>query len=89
MDVIIDFLFDLYLEFVFCGVPGKLGATKKQRGLAYLAATSVFVVSLGLFVWGLWAIFSGKTVIGWVLVSAACFITLIHIIGGFWLRKKH
>ena len=87
MEIVLDFLFELYLELVMLAVPEKT----KSKTVKILAACLVALVLFGiifLFGFGVDRVNAGHTATGVLCIAGAVVIALAQLIAGLCLSGK-
>ena len=88
MDLLMEFLLELYMELMFLIVPEK----NVGKGHRVVAALLAFVVILGLFalvLWGVWLIADRGNLWGILPIVAAGVLSLAQIVAGMVLYNRH
>lgn len=88
MDILIEFIMDMYAELMLYVIPDRPGTTAKRRTIAAILAITMFVVDMALFLWGGTLLFDRKSVWGWVPILAAVVLSLAQIVLGFIVNHK-
>ena len=87
MEIVLDFLFELYLELVMLAVPEKT----KSKTVKILAVCLVIFVLVGivfLFGFGVERVNAGHTATGVLCIAGAVVIALAQLIAGICLSGK-
>ena len=87
MEIVLDFLFELYLELVMLAVPEKT----KSKTVKILAVCLVIFVLVGivfLFGFGVERVNAGHTATGVLCIAGAVVIALAQLIAGLCLSGK-
>ena len=88
MDFLIEFVLEIYMEMMMLIIPEK-NVTKKHKLIAKLLAIFVLLITLALVVWGCVLIIDYKNLLGIIPLAIALFISLLQIIFGIILYKRH
>ena len=88
MDLVIEILLEIYSELMFLVIPEK-NASKNHILLVKIAAVTMFLVLVALFVWGLVLLVDKNNCWGAVPIAVAVLVSLVQIIAGIVLYKKH
>ncbi len=87
MEVIFEFLFEIYLEMMMFIVPED--KANKYRWVAKLVGVIMIFVVIVLFVLGGCLVFDHGKMIGWLPMSLAALLSLAQIIAGFIVQSKN
>ena len=88
MDLVIEIILEIYMELMFLVVPEK-NATKKHIWIAKIAAVLVVLGIFALVIWGCVLIVDQNNLWGILPISIAVAVSLVQIIAGIVLFKKH
>ncbi len=88
MDILIEFIMDMYAELMLYVIPDRPGTTARRRTIAAILAITMFVVDMALFLWGGTLLFDRKSAGGWVPILAAVVLSLAQIVLGFIVNHK-
>lgn len=89
MELLMEILFEVYLELMMFMVPEKGETSKKYRTVAICVAMAVLLSVFALFIWGC-VLTEENNPLGWILIASAIVISAIQIIAGIVLYvKKH
>ena len=88
MDLAIEILLEIYSELMFLVIPEK-NASKNHILLVKIAAVTMFLALVALFVWGLVLLVDKNNRWGAVPIAVAVLLSLVQIIAGIVLYKKH
>jgi len=88
MDIVIEILLEIYMELMFLVIPEK-NATKKHIWIAKITAILVVLGIFALAIWGCVLIVDHNNLWGILPIAIAIVISLVQIIAGIILYKKH
>ena len=88
MDIVIEILLEIYMELMFLVIPEK-NATKKHIWIAKITAILVVLGIFALVIWGGVLIVDHNNLWGILPIAVAVVISLVQIIAGIILYKKH
>jgi len=88
MELLTEILFEVYGELMFIIVPNKR-MNKKYVLITKIISILVFIGVIALILWGTILISNYNNLIGILPISIAIIISLIQIIAGIILFKKH
>ena len=88
MDLLLEIVFEIYLELMMHIVPEKEESSKKYRMIAFLIAIIVLLGVLALFIWGCVLIVDYENKLGLIPIIIAVIFSIIQIIAGFVLHDK-
>ena len=88
MELLFEFLFEVYIELMMYIVPEEKASSKKYRVMAILIALAVLFGVLALFIWGCVLISDYSNKLGIIPIAVAIVISIIQIIAGFILHNK-
>ena len=88
MELLTEILFEVYGELMFIIVPNKR-MNKKYVLITKIISILVFIGVIALILWGTILISNYNNLIGILPISIAIIISLIQIIAGIILLKKH
>ena len=88
MELLTEILFEVYGELMFIIVPNKK-MNKKYVLITKIISILVFIGVIALILWGTILISNYNNLIGILPISIAIIISLIQIIAGIILFKKH
>lgn len=87
MELLMDILFEVYVELMMFMVPERGETSKKYRKAAICVALTVLLSVFALLIWG--CVRTEKNdPIGWILIAIAIVISAIQIIAGIILYVK-
>ena len=89
MDLLFEILFEVYAELMFLIIPEEKRMNKKYTVISKIIAILVFLGVIALVLWGVYLIFDCGRLIGILPISIAAIISLLQIIAGILLFKKH
>jgi len=87
MELLMEILFEVYVELMMFMVPEKGETSKKYRKAAICVALTVLLSVFALFIWGC-VLTEKNDPIGWILIAIAIVISAIQIIAGIILYVK-
>ena len=88
MELLFEFLFEVYIELMMFVVPEEKATSKKYRVIAVLIALAILFGVLALFIWGFVLLIDYRNKLGIVPIAIAIVISIIQIIAGFILHDK-
>lgn len=88
MDIVVEILLEIYMELMFLIVPEK-NASKKYIWIAKITAVVVVLGILALMIWGGVLLADYNNLWGIVPIAIAVILSLIQIVAGIILFKKH
>lgn len=88
MDIVVEILLEIYMELMFLIVPEK-GRSKKYIRIAKIIAVCVVFGIFALVIWGGVLIADYNNLWGIVPIMIAAALSLIQIVAGIILYKKH
>ena len=88
MELVIEIVLEIYMELMFLVIPEK-NATKKHIWIARIAAVLVVLGIFALVIWGCVLIVDHNNLWGILPISIAATVSLVQIIAGIILFKKH
>ena len=90
MDILMEIVFELYLELMMLIVPEEKTTSKKYRIIAIFIALAVILCVLALFIWGCVLLIDYNNKLGIIPISVALLISIIQIIAGvvFYFKKS-
>jgi len=88
MDIVIEILLEIYMELMFLVIPEK-NATKKHIWIAKIVAILVVLGIFALVIWGGVLLADYNNLWGIVPIAIAVVISLVQIVTGIMLYKKH
>lgn len=88
MELILEIIFEIYVELMMYIVPEEKASSKKYRTIAILIASAVLLGVFALFIWGCVLISDYNNKLGIIPIVIAIFISIIQIIAGFILHNK-
>lgn len=88
MDIVVEILLEIYMELMLLIVPEK-GASRKYIRIAKIAAILGVLGVFALLIWGGVLIADYNNLWGIVPIAIAAIVSLIQIIAGIILYKKH
>ena len=88
MELLAEILFEVYGELMFLIIPDKR-LNKKYVIVTKIIAVLVFIGVLSLAIWGVVLISEYNNLAGIVPISIAAVISLLQIVAGIVLLKKH
>ena len=86
--IVTEILLEIYMELALLVVP-KRNASKRHILLAKIAAIVVVIGIFALVIWGVGLIADHNNLWGVLPITIAAFISLVQIIAGIVLYKKH
>ena len=87
MELLLDILFEVYLELKMHIVPEEKAASKKYRILTVLIALMVLAGVLALFAWGIVLLAEHDNKLGILPIAVAAILSIVQIIAGFILNR--
>lgn len=87
MELVLDILFEVYLELMMHIVPEEKAASKKYRILTMLIALMVLAGVLALFGWGIVLLVEHDNKLGILPIAVAAVLSIAQIIAGFILNR--
>lgn len=88
MELLFEFLFEVYIELMMFVVPEEKATSKKYRVIAILIALAILFGVLALFIWGFVLLIDYRNKLGIVPIAIAIVISIIQIVAGFILHDK-
>ena len=88
MDIVIEIFLELYMELMLLVIPEK-NAGKKHIRMAKIAAIVVVVCVIALAIWGAVLIADYGNMWGVVPIAVAAALSVVQIVAGVALFKKH
>lgn len=88
MELIGEILIEIYLELMMLVVP-ETNTSKRAIVLAKVLAIGVIFLAAGLLIGGVFLLTERKTLWGILPIAVAAVISLVQIVLGLWLYKKH
>lgn len=88
MDIVVEILLEIYMELMLLVIPEK-NASKKYIWIAKLVAISVVFGIFALVIWGVVLIADCNNLWGVVPIAIGIMLSLIQIVAGIILFKKH
>ena len=88
MELLFEFLFEVYIELMMFIVPEEKATSKKYRAIAILIALVIVFGVLALFIWGFVLLIDYENKLGIVPIAIAIVISIIQIVAGFILHDK-
>lgn len=88
MELLLDIIFEIYVELMMYIVPEEKAASKKYRRITIFAATVVLLGVFALFIWGFVLIGDYNNKLGIIPIVIAVLISIAQIIAGFILHNK-
>ena len=88
MELLFEFLFEVYIELMMFIAPEEKATSKKYRAIAILIASVILFGVLALFIWGFVLLIDYENKLGIVPIAIAIFISIIQIVAGFILHDK-
>ena len=88
MELLFEFLFEVYIELMMFIVPEEKATSKKYRAIAILIALVIVFGVLALFIWGFVLLIDYRNKLGIVPIAIAIVISIIQIVAGFILHDK-
>ena len=88
MDLLVEFILELYGELMLVFVPEK-NLSKKHIIIAKVIALCVVFATFALVIWGIYLISEKDSLLGILPIAAAVIISLLQIILGIIFYKKH
>ena len=88
MDIIVEVLLEIYMEFMLLIVPEK-NLSKKHIIIAKVIAITVIIGLFALTLWGVYLIADKHSMLGLLPISVAAAISVIQIALGIFFYKKH
>ena len=88
MELLFEFLFEVYIELMMFVVPEEKATSKKYRVIAILIALVILFGVLALFIWGFVLLIDYRNKLGIVPIAIAIVISIIQIVAGFILHDK-
>ena len=88
MELLFEFLFEVYIELMMFIVPEEKATSKKYRAIAILIALVIIFGVLALFIWGFVLLIDYRNKLGIVPIAIAIVISIIQIVAGFILHDK-
>ena len=89
MELLCEFLFEMYCELMFLIVPEEKTTSKTYRWLSIAVATVVLLSVLALFVWGGVLLFDHGDKRGSIPIIIAAVISVVHIVAGIVLYNRN
>lgn len=87
MELLLEFVFDLYLELMMFIVPEEKATSRKYRVLAIIIASISLIGILALFIWGGVLVFERGNKLGIIPIVIAVILSLAQIIAGLAFHK--
>lgn len=87
MELLLDIIFEIYLELMMLVVPEKKAASKKHRAIAVLVAILVLICVFTLFIWGC-VLLDCDNNLGMIPIILAVAASLAQIVAGIVLYFK-
>ncbi len=88
MELLMEILFEIYLELMMLVVPEEKAATKKYRVLSVLVATVVLLSVLALLIWGWILLFEQQNLLGILPLAAGAILSVAQIVAGVILHCR-
>ena len=89
MEVLFEFLFDLYLELMIFIIPEEKTTSKRYKVVVTVFAVCVLVLVLALVFWGLVLILDKSSSLGYIPLGAAIGISVLQIVFGLVVQIKN
>lgn len=87
MEVLFEFIFEVYLGLMLMAVPEHKKESKKIRVIVGIIAITVLLSVLALFVLGI-ALIEDRSPWGWLWIGLSIVISLAQIFAGFIISEK-
>ena len=87
MELLMEFIFELYFELMMYVVPEEKATSKKYRTLVVLIAITVLLGVLALFILGC-VLLEHDHYLGFIPILIAILISVAQIIAGFKIQNK-
>ena len=88
MELLAEFLIELYMELMLLVIPEK-NISKKHRRIAKILAVCVVLTVLGIAVWGFVLLFEYDNTFGIIPLAIAILLSVAQIVAGVALYNKH
>ncbi len=88
MDILIEIILEVYMDLMMLVVPEK-NITKKHKVIAGSLAIAVLIGVCALAIWGLVLLIDSKNFLGLIPLTFAVLISVVQIVAGIVLYKKH
>ena len=89
MELVLEILFEVYLELMMLIVPEEEAASKKYRYISMAIAGAVLVGVLALLIWGCVLIADHDNMLGVIPIGIASVISIVQITAGVILYTKN
>lgn len=89
MDMILEFIFELYLELMMLVVPEEKTTPRRSRILAGVMAAAALMAVLALALWGVFLLLDRGSMWGILPLAAAGILSLVQIALGLVLTSRH
>lgn len=89
MELVLEILFEVYLELMMLIVPEEEAASKKYRYISMAIAGAVLVGVLALLIWGCVLIADHDNMLGVIPIVIASVISIVQITAGVILYTKN
>lgn len=88
MDILFEFLFELYAELIMMFVPEKNTTKKSFRIIVKIVAAITVIINLFLFLWGIYLITDYSDYRGFILISLTIILFIAQIAIGIRINAK-